>query len=303
MNELVKYDAMCRAIAEAYKLDEAKAIRDKAIALEAYARQVKNTEAENLCYQIRMRAQRRAGELSTQIEKAQGSRSDLTSSDGATKLTKQQTLANAGITKQQASDWERLSDVPEDQFEDAITSGDRPSVDTILPARQRSSFPDPTPEQRAAFDAWHDAFNVFEDLEKFLARTKDLDPKTVAANLKYEEEDEYDDDGEVVGVVAADEHAARKDALNRVEACIQWLTNFAEAIRQIIPAAAPAPDPSPAPAPAPAAALTMPDRKRAVIKRAHDLGLHDYAEEIQQSKYATAIRAAEKELDRREATR
>jgi hypothetical protein len=31
--ELVRYDAMCRAIAAAYKMDEVKDIRDKALAL------------------------------------------------------------------------------------------------------------------------------------------------------------------------------------------------------------------------------------------------------------------------------
>ena len=43
---LVRYDAMCRAIDAAFEVDEVKDIRDKAIALETYARQAKNVEAE-----------------------------------------------------------------------------------------------------------------------------------------------------------------------------------------------------------------------------------------------------------------
>ena len=43
---LVRYDAMCRAIDAAFDVDEAKDIRDKAVAMEAYFLQAKNTEAE-----------------------------------------------------------------------------------------------------------------------------------------------------------------------------------------------------------------------------------------------------------------
>lgn len=36
--ELVRYNAMCQAIASAYEVDEVKDIRDRAIALEHYSR-------------------------------------------------------------------------------------------------------------------------------------------------------------------------------------------------------------------------------------------------------------------------
>jgi hypothetical protein len=58
---LLHYDAMCREIAEAHRMDEVKDISDKALALEIYARQALNTEAEDRCREIRQRAERKWG--------------------------------------------------------------------------------------------------------------------------------------------------------------------------------------------------------------------------------------------------
>jgi hypothetical protein len=70
--ELVRYDAMCTAIAEAHAIDEVKDIRDKALALAAYARQAKNFEMEIWLCEIRLQAERKAGEIRSAMEKATG---------------------------------------------------------------------------------------------------------------------------------------------------------------------------------------------------------------------------------------
>ena len=59
----MKYDAMCSAIAACSRVDEAKEIRDRARALEVYAKQAQNKEAERTAAEIRIRAERRAGQL------------------------------------------------------------------------------------------------------------------------------------------------------------------------------------------------------------------------------------------------
>ena len=122
--ELVKYNAMLRAIQAAHSLDEILPIRTLAAQLTAAAKIAGNLEAERQCREIRLRAERRAGELSAKIEKAAGRPGKNNSPHCAENLSKQTALENIGISTQQASEWERLAAMPKDEFEISLrTSG------------------------------------------------------------------------------------------------------------------------------------------------------------------------------------
>lgn len=132
---LVRYDAMVRAIAEAYTVDEVKEIHDKARAAEIYARQAKNIEAERQVCEVRLRAERKAGQLLSGLDKARGAAEPgtnrgLTRSDDT---TASRTLADMGISKEQSSSWQRLASVPDEDFEAALSGPERP--------KNRKEFP------------------------------------------------------------------------------------------------------------------------------------------------------------------
>jgi hypothetical protein len=123
MTELVRYEAACRALYEAKSVDEVKTIRDKAAALKAYARQAKNRQLEIDAAEIRMRAERRVGELMemqrVSVGLSEGGRPSKTGLN-ENPVSKAPTLADAGIDKNLADRARKMAAVPEEKFEAAL---------------------------------------------------------------------------------------------------------------------------------------------------------------------------------------
>ncbi len=114
-----KYDIACRALAEVRSVDEVKELHDKAEAMRAYARQAKNKELETDAAEIRIRAERRLGEMiAAQKATVELDRGSLVG--GATREPPRDTrptLADAGIDKKLSSRAQKLAAVPDRDFE------------------------------------------------------------------------------------------------------------------------------------------------------------------------------------------
>lgn len=153
--ELVRYDQAKKAIAEYKSVDEVKDFRDKAMAIEAYAKQANDMALEWDAARARVRAERKCGELLAQTEKAKGAAG--TSSNQYQKevqspdVTAPKTLEEMGLTKKQSSDFQKLANVPEEEFEKAVDNpAAKPSTNHIIKPKE----PEPPRMDKDALFVW-----------------------------------------------------------------------------------------------------------------------------------------------------
>jgi len=135
-SRLAHYSAARKEIQVCAKVDEVKKIMGKAAALRAYAAQAQDVEIEKFAKRIRLRAERRAGELlvemkasGTRAKKGQPRKSNITHDDITSKASK--TLDELGVTPNQSSQWQKIAEVPEAKFEKIVES-DNPSRAAVL---------------------------------------------------------------------------------------------------------------------------------------------------------------------------
>ncbi|MBT9177521.1 MAG: hypothetical protein DDT20_01855 [Firmicutes bacterium] len=119
MSDLIKYDAARLALAECKAIDEVKSWHDKAAAMQAYGRMAKDKTLEIDAAEIRIRAERRLGEiLSTQnLHAGQPKKRMVDGNDHSFEGKETPTLSNIGISKDLSSRAQKLAAVPEGEFE------------------------------------------------------------------------------------------------------------------------------------------------------------------------------------------
>lgn len=122
-SSLVKYNEACRALVAAKAVDEVLDIRDKAEALSVYARLAKNTQMELDAVEIRIRAERRIGEMMAEQKATVGMAKPPGKKIGSQKdpISTAPTLADVGIDKHLADRARKLAAMKAPQFEKQVT--------------------------------------------------------------------------------------------------------------------------------------------------------------------------------------
>jgi 16S rRNA G966 N2-methylase RsmD len=123
-SQLAHYDAARYALQQCSSVDEVKNIRDKTEALRLYAKQRNDIDMELWCAEIKIRASRKIGEITKELEKSKGGRpvdkDKKTRSNGGTSSTKTQALTDSGLSKTTVSRCEKLADMDEAAIEAAL---------------------------------------------------------------------------------------------------------------------------------------------------------------------------------------
>lgn len=154
MTQLVKYEAARQALSEAVAFDEVMTIMSLAEQAELYARQANDNELIEKATEIRVRAQRKAGEMLAQAAEQgmrdPGGRSREIESQRATQSMP--TLAEIGITKSQSSRYQQLAAMPAEHFETAVATAKATAgeVTTAFMLREASKARGVPPKGKAA---------------------------------------------------------------------------------------------------------------------------------------------------------
>ena len=146
MKDLILYDRMVTAIALCQKTDEVKDIRDKAVALEHYARQACNVDAERAAINVRVRAERRAGELLKGLQKSKGGQPKKNSVRGKHSSFVQAKQASS-ISDSQATHWQILASMPEEKFVEKIEDMKRKASTRRGKNKPKGPRVDPVPDR------------------------------------------------------------------------------------------------------------------------------------------------------------
>jgi len=192
---LIRYEAACRALAECKAVDEVKAWADKAAAMQAYGRMAKDKTLEVDAAEIRIRAERRLGEMLAAQKVDGGLKPAATLKRGPVVVTNDHgaKLADAGISKDLSSRAQKLAAVPKEEFEAEMgdwrervqAEGARVSARLVKAGeRELAKQPDPEPwndEGAPSIEELLESEHVQEQQTQAMLRIFEADDKLAEA--------------------------------------------------------------------------------------------------------------------------
>ena len=195
MTQLIRYEAARNALQVASTVDEAKDIRDKAEAMAAYARQARDTELIQWATEIKVRSERRAGQLLAEMPKNSGKlRNSSPSHDGRATTP---TLASLGITYNDSSRWQKLAAIDEEKFEAAVAAAKDAAGQVTTAAMLRAAAGKPHVANNSGENEWYTPPEIIEIARSVMGgidtdpATSEIANQTVKAGRIYT----IDDDG------------------------------------------------------------------------------------------------------------
>lgn len=177
-NALARLDGAVRALAEARTLDEIKHIHDRAQAAAEYARAAKlGLDAQNYAAEIKLRAERKAGELLAGLERGTPGVKPIISNGGNNSGGEYRAvLDDTDTSYQQAHRWQKIAAMPEQRFE-AFIENTRAAGDelTTAGALRMAAAPDVDRVNARGDYEWYTPPKYVEAARKVLG-VIDLDP-------------------------------------------------------------------------------------------------------------------------------
>ena len=196
--QIARLEGAVGALAEIATVREAREIHDVAAAAVLYARKAKlGIEAQNHAAEIKLRAERKAGELLALVERDKtGPR--ITTIDGGNSDGVQAAYEEAGITQQTGSRWQAIATLPADRFETHIaeTKAADDELTTAGMLREVQRFGNVHVSHNSVENEWYTPAAIIEAARECMGGI-DLDPasseeaqQVVLASTYYTIEDD-----------------------------------------------------------------------------------------------------------------